>query len=187
MAMEDINSGKLKFIGRDRLPGFDKNSSCVFENEHAYVIYNNCMANRKEAPALDIEVISKNGGKTSMYYEPESNCSDKNISTIPRANFCGTWTVEFAPSSPPGKLNMNSLKNYLNGFSSAEQGGCYVGAPFEANIPKGTEPKSVCRGSLSGTNIPEWITAATAFWKDPGPTWQPTQAKLRELVETAPY
>jgi hypothetical protein len=180
MALADLNSSTLKFMGRDLMPGHDQNRSCVFENEKVYVAYHNCTGNRKEAPALDFEVISKNGGKVGFYLETTG--AQKN-SLTPRSKFDGTWTVNFSPTAAPGKLTMNGMKAFIEGLDTHDLGGCFVGESFKGASP---EAKVKCYGDLGDKGL-SWGTSAEAFWIDPGTSWLPTQAKLRKLVETAPF
>lgn len=181
MAMEDINSGNLKMLGRAIMPGSGQNYSCFFENERAYVVYDNCMGNRKEAPALDFKVISKKGGRVTFYLE--SFGADAKNSKLERSKYTGTWTIGYSPSAPPGVLDINSVKPYISSFEDSHAGGCYVGASFEA---ASKDPKTGCYGT-AGDFAAEWLPKAQDFWKDQGPTWLPTQAKLRKLVETVPF
>lgn len=179
-ALADINAGNLKFMGRDLLPGHDQNRSCVFENEEAYVIYHNCTGNRKEAPAMEIDVLSKKGGRTTYYME---TYADGKVSKTPREKYHGTWTVSFAPSAAPEKLNMKTIKDYLSSFENNSAGGCWVG---EMGKAQDMSTAAKCYGE-SASRLSEWGPEAESFWKNPGETWMPTQLKLRKLVETVPF
>ncbi|MBY0413392.1 MAG: hypothetical protein K2Q18_04475, partial [Bdellovibrionales bacterium] len=92
-ALEDLNSGELKFVGRDLMPGSGQNRSCIFENEKVYVIYHNCMSNKKEAPATDIEVLSKNGGVVNFYGENLDQGNDTAFSKRKRDDYAGNWSI----------------------------------------------------------------------------------------------
>src|SRR5690606_21564351 len=42
-----ILDGPLEYMGRDLFPGSAQNRTCVFKSKSAYILYNNCMANKK--------------------------------------------------------------------------------------------------------------------------------------------
>lgn len=176
-ALEDINSGKLTFLGRDLFPGSDQNRTCVYKSETAYILYNNCMSSKKEAPATDIEVISFNGGIMKFYIE-NGKIPDP-ISTLQRSQYDSTWTVSYLKSEPPGNLSVNDLKSYKEKFNtSTTGGGCYVGGSFQA---QNMSEKGNCYGNLRG-KADDWISSSERFWKSPGEDWYKTLKYLRKTV-----
>lgn len=180
-ALSYINAGPLKFMGRDLMPGHDQNRTCLFENEKAYVLYHNCSGNRKEAPAMEVDVIAKEGGKVSFYMEAYN---DVKISKTPREQYNGTWTVSFSPTAVPGKLDVGGVKNYLTREEEeSTKGGCWVGEMGKASK---MDTKAQCYGPVSST-LSVWGPEAESFWRDPGAEWLPTQSKLRKLVETVKF
>jgi len=176
-ALEDINSGKLTFMGRDLFPGSDQNRTCVYKSETAYILYNNCMSSKKEAPATDIEVISFNGGIMKFYVE-NGKIPDP-ISTLDRSQYDSTWTVSYLESAVPGALNVNDLKRYKERFNTSQnKGGCYVGGSFQA---QNMSQKGVCYGNLKD-KAPNWIRSSETFWRNPGEEWNKTKKYLRKTV-----
>lgn len=179
-ALADINSGDLKFIGRDLMPGFSQNKTCIYQNAKVYVLYNHCMANRKEADATDIEVISKQGGTVKFYLEV---FTDKKMSKLKRDEYVnGTFSVAYSKTKPPGDLNVAKTKDFIN---SNEHNGdaCFIGLTFKA-ADKDTRAK--CMGDLE-EKTSEWAPEAESFWANPPQEWYTTQSKLRKLVESTPF
>lgn len=99
--IKDINSGKLTYLGRDLFPGNDQNKTCVYKSDTAYILYNNCMASKKECLATDIEIIPFNGGIVRFYIENNKNVGP--ISTIKRDSYDMNWSISSEASLPPGK------------------------------------------------------------------------------------
>lgn len=176
-ALKDINSGKLTFLGRDLFPGSDQNRICVYKSETAYILYNNCMSSKKEAPATDIEVISFNGGIMKFYIE--NNKTPGPISENRRNQYDSTWTVSYLKSDFPGDLSVNDLKSYKEKFNtSTTGGGCYVGGSFQA---QNMNEKGNCYGNLRG-KADAWLSSSETFWKNPGEDWYKTLKHLRKTV-----
>lgn len=185
-ALAEINSGNLKFVGRDLMPGSDKNRSCIYQNDKVYVIYNNCMSSRSEAPATDIEVISKaNGGKMTFYLEIfRDNGNKKPMSKMVRDEYkSGTFRLTYVNTpTPPKNMNVSQIKQYLSD-SQDNRNACWMGSDFEsANM----NTKAQCLETPS-TTYNNWAPSAESFWKNPPQEWYSTQSKLRKLVETTPF
>lgn len=181
-ALADINSGELKYVGRDLMPGSGQNRTCIFQNAKVYVLYNNCMSNRKEAPATDIEVISKTGGTVKFYVEM-FNTGGKKMSKLTRDEYKnGTFSVSYTKTPPPGNLNVSKTKEFLK-TNEINGNACFIGSTFKAHD---LNQKAQCIGSLSD-NTSEWAAPAESFWKNPPQDWYSTQAKLRKIVETVPF
>lgn len=176
-AIEDINSGKLTFLGRDLFPGSDQNRTCVYKSETAYILYNNCMSSKKEAPATDIEVISFNGGIMKFYIE--NNKTPGPISSNVRSQYDSTWTVSYLESVVPGDLNVQGLIRYKQRFNtSTTGGGCYVGGSFQA---QNMSEKGNCYGNLKG-KADAWLSRSEDFWRNPGEDWYQSLKHLRKTV-----
>lgn len=173
-ALRDINSGKLTFMGRDLFPGSDQNRTCVYKSDKAYILYNNCMSSKKEAPATDIEVISFDGGVIRFYVENGQNPAP--ISTLPRSAYDSSWTVSFNPGPPPGSIGVAGLKAYKEKVNPSSSGGCSVGNAFGA---QNMNTKGFCYG---GYKSPEWMPVAESFWKEPGDDWLKAKQLLRKTV-----
>ncbi|MBY0515632.1 MAG: hypothetical protein K2P81_01900 [Bacteriovoracaceae bacterium] len=182
-ALEDINAGKLKFLGRDLFPGSDQNRTCVFKTERAYVLYRNCMANRKEAPATDIEVISFEGGVVGWYVENYQNT--ERISKMPRSSYDGTWRISaYASPSLSPDMNLTQLKDYMaTNIVGNTNGACWIGSTGGA---KDMSTKAKCFGSV-GSRQAQWAPEAESFWMNPPDSWVKTHQDLRKQVETVPF
>jgi hypothetical protein len=170
-ALADINNGQLVFMGRDMFPGNGQNRTCVYKSKSAYILYNNCMANKSEASATDIEVISFNGGMARFYILNDK----KPISALKRSDYDVTWTVSYQETDPPGSLNMAQLKAYKERAEKAS-GGCFIGSVFK---PQDMSTKAGCYGKVDS---PGWKQEAEQFWKDPGEEWYKTKKHLRQTV-----
>lgn len=180
-ALADINSGDLKFIGRELMPGSGQNRTCIYQNAKVYVLYNNCMASRKEAPATDIEVISKQGGTVKFYVEIFD--AGKPMSKLSRDEYKkGTFSVAFTKTPPPGNLNVSKMVDYLKS-NEINGNACFLGATFKA---QDMNTKAACIGQLED-KVSDWAPSAESFWKNPPQEWYSTQSKLRKLVETTPF
>lgn len=173
--LKDVLNGNLTFMGRELLPGSDQNRSCVFRGATAYVIYTNCMGNKREAAATDITVLPFTGGKISFYIE--NGREPRPISTLSRSDYDSSWRVSIEDTPATGQLNMQSLITHLrNTQSPTNRRGCYVGDSFGARNPSAT---GKCYGGYSN---PRWVSAAEKFWVDPGPEWSGTLQRLRQKV-----
>ena len=179
-ALEDIKSGKLVFMGRDLFPGSDQNRTCVYKSDTAYILYNNCMASKKEAAATDIEVISFDGGMMRFYIENGTITGP--ISEMTRSQYDGSWTIDYTPSLPPGNLDMNGLKKYIDSYSmiNNKQGACFMGGTLKA---QDQSVKPQCFGAVTNTpKAQDWKDKADPFWRDPGQGWYETLKSLRKTV-----
>ena len=180
-ALADIKAGNLQFLGRDLFPGSDQNRTCVFKSEKAYILYYNCMASKKEAPATEIEVISFDGGLMRFYVE-NGSATPGPISKMDRAQYDGTWSVYYIPTAAPGNLNVNQLKAYKERFTTSH-GACWIGKTGGA---KDMSSKASCYGAAS-TSLSSWGPSGENFWYNPGKEWPETHQYLRKQVETAKY
>ncbi len=182
-AIADLNSGKLVFMGRDLFPGSDQNRTCVFKNEKIYLLYNNCMSSRKEAPALSIEIIDHNGNTTSFYVE-NSHKNSGTISAMQRSQYDSNWTIGHKVYNKLGSNEtMSGLKNYVKDRYDNTKGACYIGGVIKAQDPS---TKPVCFGDLE-SSLSLWGSEAKKFWDKPGDIWFSTQQNLRSIIVAAPY
>lgn len=180
-ALADINSGELKFIGRDLMPGFGQNRTCIYQNAKVYVLYNHCMGNKKEADATDIEVISKQGGTVRFYVEIFDGT--KKMSQLKRDEYVnGTFTVSHMKTKPPGVLNVAKTKEFIKS-NEINSNACFVGSDFKASD---MNTKARCMGELE-EKTSDWAPSAESFWKNPPQEWYTTQSKLRKLVENTAF
>lgn len=181
-ALSDINSGDLKFIGRELMPGSGQNRTCIYQNAKVYVLYNNCMSNRKEAPATDIEVISKQGGTVKFYVEM-FNTGGKKMSKLTRDEYkSGTFSVVYTKTPPPGNLNVKKTIDFVKS-NEINGNACFIGSTFKAHD---MNTKATCIGG-EVDKVSDWAPSAESFWKNPPQEWYTTQSKLRKLVETTPF
>jgi len=180
-ALADINSGDLKFIGRDLMPGFGQNRTCIYQNAKVYVLYNHCMGNKKEADATDIEVISKQGGTVRFYVEIFDGV--KKMSQLKRNEYVnGTFTISHLKTKPPGVLNVQKTKEFIKS-NEINGNACFVGSDFKVSD---MNTKANCMGELA-EKTSDWAPSAESFWKNPPQEWYTTQSKLRKLVETTAF
>lgn len=177
-ALSLLNSEELKFIGRDIMPGSGQNRSCVFQNSKVYVVYNNCMSSKNEAPVTDFQIIQKTGGEISFYNE---NSQSRPNSTLKREQYDSTWRISYAPSNPPKDSTLKSIKQY---FTDNENNSsyCFIGESFKAK----EEAKASCSESMNSFRD-EWATETESFWKNPTSDWYSTQLKLIGLVKKAQF
>jgi hypothetical protein len=180
-ALADINSGELKFVGRELMPGSGQNRTCVYQNAKVYVLYNNCMASRKEAQATDIEVISKQGGSMKFYVEIFD--AGKPMSKLSRDEYKkGTFSIVYTKTPAPGNLNISKMSDYIKS-NEINGDACFIGESFKA---QDMNTKSSCMGEVEN-KVSDWAPSAESFWKNPPQEWYSTQSKLRKLVETTPF
>ena len=173
-ALKDINAGKLTFLGRALFPGNDKNLTCVYKSDTAYILYNNCLSSKKECAATDIEVISFNGDIASFYVQ-NANATIPVSKTL-RSDYSMTWRVSVtATPSVSNKLTVEDLKKFKEKHD-AVSGGCSIGSTFKA---ADLSSEAFC---LGGVKNPTWNSAAEKFWKEPGEEWYKTQQYLRKVV-----
>lgn len=172
-AMKDIRAGKLVFLGRDLFPGSDQNRTCVYKSESAYILYNNCMGNKKESPATDIEVISFKGGIESFYILNKD--AKVPVSTMERSSYDMSWRVSVTPTPPAGNMNMAELKKFKEKYDPTSAG-CTIGSTFKAQDMTSTV---YC---FHGATDPRWVTEGEKFWKEPGDEWLKTKQYLRQVV-----
>jgi hypothetical protein len=173
-ALQDINQGKLIFMGRQIFPGSGQNYTCVYRSETAYILYNNCMANKKESQATDIEVLSFNGDIASFYILNKDSIAP--ISSGLRSGYDMSWRVS-ATESPAisAKLTVEDLKKHKEKHSEVS-GGCSIGSTFKA---QDMTSKAFC---LGGVKSPQWMLAAEMFWLEPTESWYETLKYLRTVV-----
>lgn len=175
--IKDINAGKLTYLGRDLFPGSDQNKTCVYKSETAYILYNNCMASKKEALATDIEVIPFTGGVVRFYIE--NNKTVGPISTIKRDGYDMNWTISSEPSAPlPSNLDVAKLKTFKKEVYDSLGGSCYIGSTFKA---QDMNMKGACFGKMKDKGA-DWIPQTESFWKEPGKDWYDSLKYLRKTV-----
>jgi hypothetical protein len=173
-AINDINSGKLTFVGRALFPGNDQNYSCVYKSQTAFIIYNNCLSSKKESAATDLEVLSFNGDLIGFTILNKS--STPAASSRVRADYDSTWRISVTPSQPvSANLTMEQLKKLIGNLHEVQEG-CLIGRTFEAQK---LDSQVFCQGNK---NYPAWKSEAEKFWKDPKEDWYKTLKYLREVI-----
>lgn len=174
-----ILDGPLEYMGRDLFPGNAQNRTCVYKSKSAYILYHNCMANKKEAPATEIQVISFNGGVVRYYIE---NNGTGPISDLTREQYNMTWTVDVKSSKPVGdKMSFQQIKNFMQGQVRVYDV-CFIGSTFKA---QDMSSEAGCLGKLK--QEVEWKKKAESFWKKPGEDWYLAKKELRRVVEKTKY
>ena len=180
-ALADINTEDLKFIGRDKMPGSDLNKACVYKNSKIYLIYNNCMANKKESNTSEIEVISKDGGIFRFYAENFDLPTP--TSKLDRGQYNGSWDIRYIAGESPGDMNMSAIKSYLES-NSGTNGVCWVGSSGKA---QDLTSKAVCYGPKLSDKLKDWGPKAESFWLNPPAEYYTTLVKLRKLVKETSF
>lgn len=177
-ALALLNSEELKFVGRDLMPGSGQNRSCVFQNSKVYVVYNNCMSSKSEAPVTDFQIIQKTGGEISFYNENSQSAPN---STLKREQYDSTWRISYVPTTPPKDSSLKAIKQY---FSDNENSSsyCYIGDSFKAK----QESKVACSQNMN-TFKDQWSKETESFWNSPPSNWYSTQTKLVSLIKKAPF
>ena len=179
-ALADINSGELTFVGRDLFQNSEERS-CVYKSQSAFVIYHNCMADRREHPITNIEVISFSG--QAMRFYVENTEAKPEISTLTRASYDNTWSINFkqGPALAAGS-NLADLKNYHANLEADFSGSCWIG---ETGGAKGSG-NGKCHGKLASQQS-GWAQSSESFWRQPSESWSATKKLLREKVRTSRF
>ena len=177
-AIKDINSGKLTFLGREKFPGSFQNYTCVYKSGRAYILYHNCMANKKESPTMDMEIISFEGDITSFYVE--NTKTDLPVSERVRSQYDMSWRVSYTPSPPVGNMTVPEIMAFREKHDESS-GGCFIGSTFKA---QDMNSKVQCFG---GGSASEWSAAAESFWKEPGEDWYKTKKYIRSAVKLSKF
>ncbi len=169
-ALADLNSGELKFVGRDLLPGSGQNRTCVYKNDKVYVFYGNCMSNKKES-VMDMRIVANNGESIHFYME---DFKGRAPSTMKREEYSGTWRVSYNKVERPAQMNMSQVKDYVEAIESSITG-CWV-----------SSDKADCYGELKA-QLSDWGPAAENFWQKPSNEWYSTQQKMRKVIQATRF
>jgi hypothetical protein len=170
-ALRDINSGKLKFLGRALFPGNDQNKTCVYKSDRAYILYNNCLASKKESSATDIEVYAFEGRVFTFYIENKT--SESAPSTLTRADYDMSWKIFSNQAPSMVEMNLKQLMDYKEALPFL---GCGMGKTFEA---QNMNSQSYC---FRGFENVEGLQELVDFWREPGESWYLTLKYLRKVV-----
>ena len=177
-AIKDINSGKLTFMGREKFPGSFQNYTCVYKSDRAYIIYNNCMGNKKENPTMDLEVISFEGTITSFYNENKT--TEVPVSERVRSQYDMSWRLGYTPSPAVGKMTITEIIAFKEKYDYTT-GGCFIGSTFKA---QDMNSEVSC---FNVEDVSEWSTAAESFWKEPSDEWYETKKYLRTVIKNSKF
>jgi hypothetical protein len=183
-ALSDINSSELKFMGREIMPWGNLNSSCVYQNAKVYVIYDNCMANKKEDDTTNIKVIYKEGGL--FQFITKNNEIGFPNSQARRDQYNYTWQFNFTGGDVAGELNMSTIKSYVETAISSTAGVskdiCGMGASAKAKSTSEFDNKIYCYGKMEN-KLSELAPIYENFWINPPEEWYSTQKMLRKVIE----
>lgn len=174
-ALADLNSGDLKFVGRDLMPGSGQNRSCIYKNNKVYVIYGNCMSNKKES-VMDMRIVSESGESIHFYME---DFKGRNTSSMKREEYSGSWRVTYNKVDRPKDMTMSQVKNYVESIESSTTG-CWVGGDSAAPA------KADCFGELK-SKLSDWGPGAESFWQKPPADWYSTQLKMRKVIQATRF
>lgn len=175
-ALAELNSGELKFVGRDLMPGSGQNRTCIYKNDKVYVLYGNCMSSKKES-VMDMRIISANGESIHFYME---DFKGRPTSAMKREEYAGTWRVSYNKVDRPEQMNMSQIKNYVEKIDSSTTG-CWVGGESSNN-----STKADCFGELKN-NLADWAPSAESFWHKPTNSWYATQLKMRKVIQSTRF
>ena len=179
-ALADINNGELTFVGRDLFQNYEERS-CVYKSATAFVIYHNCMADRREHPITNVEVIAFTG--QSMRFFVENTEARPEISTLTRAAYDNTWSITFkqGPAIAAG-ASLADLKTHHARLEEDFSGSCWIGESGGAKA----NGQGKCMGSLASQQS-GWAQSSESFWREPSAAWGTTKRMLRETVRTARF
>lgn len=179
-ALADINNGELTFVGRDLFQNYEERS-CVYKSATAFVIYHNCMADRREHPITNVEVIAFTG--QSMRFFVENTEARPEISTLTRAAYDNTWSMSFkqGPAVAAG-ASLADLKTHHARLEADFSGSCWIGESGGAKA----NGQGKCMGSLASQQS-GWAQSSESFWREPSAAWATTKRMLREKVRTARF
>lgn len=179
-ALADINNGELTFIGRDLFENYEERS-CVYKSQTAFVIYHNCMADRREHPITDVEVISFTG--QSMRFYVENTEARPEISTLTRAAYDNTWSINYkqGPAIAAGST-LAALKTHKAALDADFAGSCWIGESGGAKAAG----QAKCHGNLASQQA-SWAQSSESFWRQPPAAWSASKRLLREKVRTARF
>lgn len=182
-AIKSIHDGKLTFLGRLQLPGFNQNYSCIFKSNTAYIIYNHCMGSKKEYDTLDLEIVSFKGGINRFYLA--NNKSGLASQTV-RSQYDSSWGLDFVATEPPGDLKAKDFVSFLKVKEEYPGlGSCYVGGTFKA---KDMSQKSECNKHFKNpAGAEKWKEDADKIWKEPGEEFYSGLKVLRSAVTSSKY
>lgn len=179
-ALADINNGELTFVGRDLFQNYEERS-CVYKSATAFVIYHNCMADRREHPITNVEVISFTG--QSMRFYVENTEARPEISTLTRAAYDNTWSMSFKQGAPiAAGASLADLKTHHAKLEEDFSGSCWIGESGGAKA----NGQGKCMGSLASQQS-GWAQSSESFWREPSAAWVTTKRMLREKVRTARF
>ncbi|MFL5783502.1 MAG: hypothetical protein ACJ76H_02760 [Bacteriovoracaceae bacterium] len=173
-------NGTKTFVGREHLPGNEQNYTCIYKTSRAWILYNNCMASKKENGATDIEVIPFEGGIVRFYIE---NNKTGLPSAVKRSDYDMTWTVTYVPTaSASSGMNIAALKTFKS-ENITPSGSCYIGSTFKA---RELSQSATCYKVSDGDSA-NWESSATSFWRDPGENWYRALKDMRTTISKTSF
>lgn len=178
-ALAMVSSGQLTYKGRAILPGSDTVGSCVYANDQVYVIVHACRRDGREAPALNIDIITRDGQKTNFYIE-NSEQTDRTVgmpSQVRRQNYDRAWRISYQKLDPlPANYSVESMRSFLQSGVSRIQDNCYVGGMMDG------DGVATCNGSLSGEQR-NWSQGANEMYREPGDAFYSFVRSMRQKVQ----
>lgn len=179
--LQMIASGELRYLGRGLLPGSDTVGSCVFQNAEVYVIVHACRRDGREAPAMNIDVITNDGQKINYYIE-NSEQTDRTVgmpSQVRRQNYDRSWRVTYQrPGVPPSPYSLESMRTYLQNVNVSSY--CYTGGMSVSE----RDTLTLCSGNMTQYQQ-AWQQDADAFYTEPGEPWYGFLRSIRQKVQSA--
>lgn len=179
--LQMISSGELRYLGRGILPGSDTVGSCVFQNAEVYVIVHACRRDGREAPATNIDVLTRDGQKINYYIENSEN-TDRTVglpSQVRRQNYDRAWRITYQrPGPPPATYSLESMRAYLQGVNISSS--CYTGG---MNVSE-RDSLTFCSGDMVQYQR-SWEQDADAFYTEPGDVWYGFLRSMRQKVQSS--
>jgi hypothetical protein len=174
VALRDVLSGELEYIGTGKWPGVERLRACAFRNQRVVVV--NAYCSLYEQPAFRVEVYSPQRGRVRIYAETRGV-----VSTRLRRDYF-TFMVEGSPPPtavsrlPKLSLNMRyeELRRYEQQRYEAFLPSCYGGEQHERAV-------GGCLGALASRHG-EWADENRAFLDQANDDWYQVVHKLRALA-----
>jgi hypothetical protein len=152
-ALDDVAAAPLKLIGTGKWPGLETYHACAYQNDRVIVVNVYCSA--REAPAVDVIVMSRTRGRVSIYAE-----AGVEISTVSRADYID-FTLAVGPvfSEPVPATSYAALRAWEQRHYDAMMPTC-------AAQRGGTQ----CAPKLAA-GLAAWSADADPFIAAPPPAW----------------
>lgn len=178
-ALELVNSGNLTYHGRGLLPGSDTVGSCVFSNAEVYVIIHACRRDGREAPATNIDIITRDGQKLNFYVETSAamETSAGLPSRLRREQYDRGWRITYSEPGPvPSPYSLESMRGYLERNRQAPA--CFI------SDMTGSSGTPSCLPGMEQARE-SFASGASGFHRDPGEGWYNFLRSMRQRAQAS--